>query len=284
MNHHGGMPMAVVDASSALVRQDPIPSGCVVSAHGFSFAAYPHPGNAIDDLFTHGDDGQGNWPNMVPEERGQWGFSYDTVPQTIWHIIGSWASLYRNRYARAWHRAEQASVHLRALLSAAPGPVSIICHSLGTYTVLRALAGADRLAAIKRVVLINGAAHADMARAAAAMQPQIEFYNVCSSADRAVLGFLGGLFSPGTIYSYCIGYKGLGPGQPDNWLDLQLEAPDLQTWAAGRGWAVSGDHVGRVDHWTYRLTGVQQVVRAILADEIIDYAPSDLRSLREPEV
>lgn len=271
MNGSHTIPMAVVDASSSLVRQDPIPSGCIASVHGFSFAAYPEPGNAIDDLFTQGDDGP-NWPRMVPERRAQWGFSYDSVPQSLLHILGSWATFYRNRYSRAWRRAEKASEHLRTLLTAAPGPLSIVCHSLGTYTVLRALAGADRLDTVKRVVLINGAAHADMARAAAAMQPQIAFYNLCSTADRAVLAFLGGLFSPGTIYSYCIGYKGLGT-QPANWLDLQLQAADVQGWAAGRGWTVSGDHIGRIDHWTYRSEGVQQLVRAILNDEEIDYRP-----------
>lgn len=185
---------------------------------------------------------------------------------------------YMNHYTRAYDYGRESAWILAcviAYLAKALGkrPIDIVCHSLGSVLVVRALAilskstiAADCLSRVGRVVIMGGSEYTGEAQllyrrmteyaASAPLKsgegPQV--YNIVSR-ENDVLDFLAENFGPKSFFSntQVIGHNGLeaSPKAP-RWLDLQIDSRKLRLWAASKGYQISGDEPGHVwDHWYY---------------------------------
>ena len=71
-----------------------------------------------------------------------------------------------------------------------------------------------------------------------------------------------------------IGNDGMWPPL-DNWTDVVLDDPAVQSWARTRGWALRGDNPRRVsDHcYSYEWPGNWDLIRAALDGDPLDGLP-----------
>ncbi len=257
----GGMPGLGL-ATQAGVRQAVagVPAGAVVMVHGFQFdprvqgADNPH--RSIFPL----------WQARLA--RPAVGFGWFSAPLRPRHIFEAWLNGRYNRYRWAWDMASIAGGVLRRCLAELPGPVNILCHSLGSRVVLTALEAAERLP-VERVILLNGADYVTHARYAATKANGVRFTNIVVKSDD-VLAHMGELFAPGRLRGEVIGRSGVTG--LSNWTDVVLDDPDVQTWGRAQGFDLRGDNPGRWgDHWySYLWDPNWRLYNAIFAGRDID--------------
>ncbi len=177
---------------------------------------------------------------------------------------------FENFYARAYGQAELASwllVNVIAELAEhlPTKPVDILCHSLGSRVVIRAIATLAKLrpeliSRLGQVIILGGAEYVVEAQlmmrrlyeSGSASLPS--FYNIVSR-ENDVLDKLGENFGPRTFgNTNVIGHNGLDVKFPGgHWIDIQIDKDAMQDWAHQKhGLSISGDRPGNVwDHWYY---------------------------------
>jgi len=299
----GELPEAeTVDPKSALMRhlqrvlEDPAgPTGklsadapVAVMVHGFLFdprqAVTPDPADSdnphgrLFHFFSGAEEIEHkehttSWPlwlGFMEEDQGQSGlavaFGWHSQPG----LAGSLLEGAENFYARAYDYAGRSAWVLVNVLQAlhailAGRKIDIVCHSLGSRVVVRALAMAAKrnlplVGGIDRVIFLGGAEYVVEAQLMHSRLQKISgiaalpsFFNIVSRED-AVLDRLGEKFGPRTFgNSQVIGHNGLDVEDPGpNWIDLQIDSGKLQSWMEERGLHISGDRPGNVwDHWYY---------------------------------
>ena len=252
----------------------------VVMIHGFGYdprarsTNNPHwPGPPV------GAAGEaGSFPrwrrDLVPGGRPGLSFGWYSVPLGWRGVLGAWRAGRWNRYRLAWDLAAEAGQALAVMLRNLDGPVDLLCHSLGTRVVIKALM-ADTALPVGHVVLLNGAEFFKPARAVARANGHVRFVNLVVEADQ-VLSKLDRLFAPVRGNGPPIGLKGLGVSAPANWIDIPLDDMQAQLWGAGHGWHLQGDNPKKwADHWfTFRHEGNHGLIRAALDGQRLDPPPA----------
>ncbi len=241
----------------------------VVLVHGFHFDPEAADGdNPHERLFPF-------WRGLLARPTVAFGW-YSCpgglkLPRTLWR---AWRAHKVHHYHHAWALAAEAGAVLARILAAAPGPVDLLCHSLGSRVALAALI-ADPALPLRRLLILNGAAHVPQALTAAGGAPHVRVLNVVVPEDD-VLDKLGARGSPGLGYRACIGRVGLGAAAPRNWIDIEPDAPAIQAWGRARGWDLAGDDPRAIgDHWhTYRHRGNWPLWRAFLAGDPLEGLPA----------
>lgn len=193
-------------------------------------------------------------------------FGWDSLPSFASCLSCRPRGLYGRAYEIAGTSAWALVTVIERLAQLLPGrPLDIVCHSLGSRVVIRAIAlAADwghlhLIERLGRVVILGGAEYAVEAQRMErrlqglnlARRPAI--YNVVSRED-AVLNVLAENFGPRTFgNSQVIGHDGLGVEERlEHWIDLQLDGEELRTRLACRGLSVAGDGPDTIwDHWYY---------------------------------
>lgn len=217
----------------------------VVGVHGFNFDPKSE-GNDPWKLYH-------DWADMLGEPVH--GFAwYSSVP-TPAGIMRALASGFLDRYRYAYQSlAVTASHALAHEISGIKGPVSIVCHSLGSRVTLAALSMIEP-GKIERILILDGAELQKAAIAALAIPNPPEILNVCVRHDR-VLKDLGSWAS--LEIGSCIGYAGIGDRPPPRWRDLFLDDPDTQRRAL-EAYEWGFDAVNELDplgHWeSYEIIG-----------------------------
>ncbi len=237
-------------------------SNTVIMVHGFRYDPKSDgENNPHLSTFKH-------WQKNVVGDPSAFGFGWWScpggwmLPNSLRKAIseGRW-----NTYRYAWDLAEEAGRELAKIIVQSSGPVTLLCHSLGSRVVLSAI-DSDLTLPISRVVLMNGAELRKTALVIVRKRPHIRFFNLVVEEDDVLKKF-GALFSPGDFYSPCIGQSGLGIDAPKNWTDLNMDSPSLKTWAKSQGWSdVEGDNPnGYFDHWwTHKHEGNWPLIHALL--------------------
>lgn len=316
---------ALETAASDLQPDSPV----VVMVHGFLFdpkqKVSADPGgtdNPHGRLFHYvdGDEHEeqrhhtSSWPlhlGFDPDDKtGRSGLAVAFGWQSQPGFASSLINHFQNFYARAYDNGGKAAwvlVNVLKLLAEKlpNNDIHLMCHSLGSRVVIRALAQALKpernpetrqtlhsvVERIGQVVLLGGAEYVVEAQLmmrrvmAAPLNRQPQFYNV-ASRENDVLDKLGENFGPRTFgNSQVIGHNGLDTSNPaENWIDLQIDGGDLQAWMQTRNIDVSGDRPGNVwDHWyyyTYRNN--MKLYREILRQPG-DWDIAALRALEIPE-
>lgn len=211
-----------------------------------------------------------HWLGFQEDDQGQSGL----VVAFGWHSQPGFASSLiehgENFYARAYEYAGRSAWVLANVLDAlavvlAGRKIDIVCHSLGSRVVIRALAMAAKrnlplVGSIDRVIFLGGAEYVVEAQLMKSRLQRMtgiaatpSFYNIVSR-ENDVLDKLGENFGPRTFgNSQVIGHNGLDVENPGpNWLDLQVDSAKLQKWMEARGLRISGDRPGNIwDHWYY---------------------------------
>ncbi len=280
----------LIDARlNALARTLPEGAPVVVMVHGFLFNPYAVPtldpadsDNAHARMYHYQDRGEATevrhhtsgWPLWLGfEEADRTGRSGLAIG-LAWHsspgLAQSLFDGFKNHYYRAYTYATETAWPLACLLMRlaqhprlAGREIDIFAHSLGTRTVLRAIALCakheinTRLSTAKRamvgqawrrlgrVILLGGAEYIFEAQLVYSRLRTLgfdasvegfgpQFYNVgCREND--VLDKFGEWFGPrGPGNHEVIGHNGLGSGErASRWLDLQIDSAALRTWFGG---------------------------------------------------
>jgi hypothetical protein len=288
----------VLEAQLATATSQLRPSApVVVLVHGFLFDPFVAVGdNPSNTDNAHGrlfhflpvDDASAirehttSWPLGlgIRDDKGQSGLAIAFGWKSSPGLASSLLTRFGNIYARAYDYAELAAwslAHVLQRLAAQPAlaghRLDILCHSLGTRVVIRALALCAKedvrenfIARLGRVVLLGGSEYVVEAQL---MYKRLldaslvgegrahagpHFYNIgCREND--VLDKLGENFGPRTFGNHnVIGHNGLGSLQSaSHWIDLQIDSHALRTWFAQRDTLdISGDQPGNIwDHWYY---------------------------------
>lgn len=203
--------------------------------------------------------------------------------QGLKSIYESWRHGYWNTYLYAWELGNKASNCLVETLIALNKPVNIICHSLGTHVVIKALRNPIFLKAmndpesplsLSKVILLNGAEFVGPSREAAkALIGQTSFFNIVVQTD-AILDLLGENAAPdASNKGDVIGHDGIKEDRPDNWTDIVLDHAKTQEWGRENGYNnLQGDNPKNLaDHWySHCHASNWKLYRAILAGEKID--------------
>lgn len=195
------------------------------------------------------------WSDMLqqPVDGLAW---YSSVP-TIGSILRTLSNGYLDRYRYAYNAlAPYAARELADKIAGSNGPVSIVCHSLGSRVTLQALSMVEP-GKVDRILILDGAElqGAAISALSAAADRLPEVLNICVRHDR-VLRDLGSWAS--LQVGSCIGYAGLGLRSVPRWRDLFLDdeatkrrALDAYEWGF--------DAVNELDplgHWeSYRIIG-----------------------------
>ncbi len=209
-----------------------------------------------------------HWRRNVLQGRDAFGFGWYSAPggfRLPESLLRAWLNGRWNTYRYAWDLAHEAGNALAKVIVALGQPVDLLCHSLGSRVVLRALE-VDPGLRLRSVVLLNGAELARTALPIASRAGHVRFRNLVVASDD-VLRTFGGLFAPGDLYAFTIGQAGLGALAPANWLDIALDDPDVRDWARAQGWPdVRGDNpAGYWDHWyTHKHPGNWGLLRGLL--------------------
>lgn len=210
--------------------------------------------------------------NLIPvPDRHGLGFGWYSVPAGFGSVLRAWYHGRYNTYRWAYDLADEAGKALAQVILAIDRPCDLLCHSLGSRVVLRALRTEASLP-IENIVFMNGAELSDTAYLTALVNPRIRFVNLVVDEDD-VLSKLGSIFAPkGGLYTPVIGRSGLDGETLSNWIDVVLDDPDVQVWGAEHGWALRGDNPDSIGdhHFTYRHEGNRGLIRAALAGEILD--------------
>ncbi len=233
----------------------------VIMVHGFRYDPKSSgENNPHNSTFKH-------WRKNVVGDDSAYGFGWWScpggrmLPSSLLKSIldGRW-----NTYRHAWDLAAVAGRELGKIIAQSSGPVTLLCHSLGSRVVLSAI-DSDATLPISRVVLMNGAELRKTAVVIAKKRPQIRFFNLVVPEDDVLKKFGEG-FAPEV--GVCIGRVGLGIEASQNWSDVYLDSPVLKVWAKSLGWPdVQGDNPnGYFDHWwTHKHEGNWGLLRALLA-------------------
>lgn len=211
-----------------------------------------------------------HWLGFQEEDQGEHGL----VVAFGWHsqpgLAASLLDNAQNFYARAYDYAGRSAWVLVNVLQGlhevlAGRRIDLVCHSLGSRVVVRALAMAAKrnlalIGSIDRVILLGAAEYVVEAQLMHRRLQQTtgipalpSFFNIVSRED-AVLDKLGERFGPRTFgNTQVIGHNGLDVEDPGaHWIDLQIDSGKLQTWMDERGLHISGDRPSNVwDHWYY---------------------------------
>lgn len=143
----------------------------------------------------------------------------------------------------------------------------VICHSLGSRVVLRALE--VRPNAFRRVIFLNGAETVKVAAPIIENSPWTRFLNVHVSTDD-VLGKMGAWFEPEFGKHHCIGYRGIGGNsEVGNLTEIQLDSKAVQDMYRHRyGWDLRGDNPNSIgDHsFSYLHEGNWPLYRKFIAE------------------
>ena len=294
-----------IEIEDANAPEDTSSAPLVVLVHGFQFdpaRAYfspPHhpkadnPHCRLYHFEEHDQDIEmryhsTGWPRGLGMELGDGGtkglavgFGWDSDPSFWEHGL--------NHYSVAYNRAEVAAWHLVAILdqlvTILPGrPLHLLCHSLGSRIVIRAIAlAADRdasaelmprlhavIAALDRVILLAGAERVmeaqlmmrrlnyglrETGERAKALFPKVpSFYNIVSR-ENDVLDKLAENLGPAAPGSkQVVGHNGLEALDP-NWIDIQLDDSRVADWFLKKGYRVTGDNTSGLftvlDHWIH---------------------------------
>ncbi len=179
--------------------------------------------------------------------------------------------------------AARALATVIAYLGTLPVTIRILAHSLGTRTMSQAigLLHGRVPANLERLVLLDGAEFCVDAQANL-LAKGFDVINIVNRADRVLL--LGGQtilhpIRPNNSLEACsIGFSGLC--DHDQWLDLQLDRPELVAWFAsgqaptGKAYAVDGNALenshpfAAFNHWCcYTNDGNRTLVRDLLQDD-----------------
>jgi hypothetical protein len=294
----------------------------VVMANGFQF----DPRDAITSIpttsdnphgtifhFVCGDEGEEarkhttGWPgrlHMRVDDKGFDGlavpFGWFTLPEPIAELVKAKRNFYEGACALAVQSAWPFALVLDRL-AAAPAlenrPVDIMCHSLGSRLVIKALTLATKrypalFGRLGRIIILGGAEYVLAAqKLVAAMKPlpkKPEIYNIgCKSDD--VLIHLGQNFGPGEDGDHrTIGIHGLAldPGV-DWWVDIPASDPTMNEWLSHkRGSWLVGDRSNHIaDHWAYFTTvGNMRVFEKLLRHERKVWATAALRKDALPKL
>ena len=247
----------------------------VVLIHGYKF----HPGLPDADphrsLFAFRPEEASwkirSWPEGLgfADDGGETGLCIGFAwPASAGHLA-SLVTTGRNGFARVYDRAGDYGARLAELLALlqklAPGrPVDLMAHSLGARVALAAL---PALAVAPRRVILLGAAEfgdraLDFLAAAPALRPP-SIYNVTTRANDLFDAMLEQFAPRRSRRERALG-QGLGDDGLANWLDLQLDRPDVTAWINARGIPlIPGQR--RLCHWSfYTRDGALGVYQAIL--------------------
>ena len=244
----------------------------VIMVHGFR---YDPRSQSTDNPHWHGYLGESGsfvrWRrDLIPDHLG-FGFGWYSVPGGFGSVLRAWAHGRYNTYRWAYGLANDAGQALARVILAVGGPCDVLCHSLGSRVVLRALQTGSALP-IRNILFMNGAELSDVAYSTVLVNPHIRFINLVVDEDD-VLSKLGSVFAPkGGLYTSVIGRAGLDGKVLNNWIDVVLDDPDVQIWGAKHGWALRGDNPNSIgDHWfTYKHKGNHGLIRAALDGEVLD--------------
>lgn len=284
-NLHHYLSHAVESAAAELMDGQPI----LIMVNGFLFdpkqavSAKPEETDNPHGRLYHFHDGNEqeeqrhhttSWPRWLgfdaDDTTGATGLAIALGWQSQPGFATSLINHFQNFYARAYENAGQTAwvlVNVIDLIAELlPGrPIDLICHSLGSRVVVRAIALAakhgrgDLIERLGQVIILGGAEYVVEAQL---MQRRIEdlsppsrpaFYNFVTR-ENDVLDKLAENFGPRTFgNSQVIGHNGLDvEGRFDDWIDLQIDREGLQEWMDERGFEISGDRPGNVwDHWYY---------------------------------
>jgi len=217
----------------------------------------------------------------------------------------------KNFYASAYRYAEESSWPLIVLLDALDRwlgskstRIDLICHSLGSVLVTRALSRAAKYAMpltgrLDRVVILGGSEYTDEARLMNERVVELaasqgwrahqgpSFYNV-ASRENLVLDLLAENAGPRTLFtrSQVVGHNGLEApkGQP-RWMDFQIDSGPLADWLKTHiGAEVRGDTPTIWDHWSYYThRGSMSLYERIIRSRRADADFQNLRALDIPE-
>ena len=184
------------------------------------------------------------WRKMLPEGEVLY-HSWFSVPLTKANVWRAWRYGHRwNRYRWAWDLAEAEGAVLARRRMSMSSPPNIVCHSLGSRVVLKAL---EMGMPASRVLLLNGAEYQVQGLRIARMRKDVEFFATVVPEDD-VLNKLG-RFAPGWGGNFVGNTPHLGRGS--NWTDLPLDDEIFQIKLLGsHGWRVAGDNPDQAgDHW-----------------------------------
>jgi hypothetical protein len=264
---HDGRPADFL-GRKGLAREGKFRAPPVVMIHGFRYhASSLDTDNAHRSTFRH-------WRTDILSSRHTIGYAWWSCPGGMFSpfrhassVATAWCHGRYNTYRYAWDLAAAAGWQLvRSIALMEIGkPIDMMAHSLGSRVVLAALRANPDLP-VRRVVLLNGAELSRSAHETALLCPKVRFINMMVATDD-VLRIFGSLFAPGSLYAPCVGRAGLGEAAPKNWLDVQLDSPALQRWAADHGWPdVQGDNPKcALDHWfSHKHPGNWPLIRAAL--------------------
>lgn len=277
-------PSDLPDRLCALLEAMPRGAPVAVLIHGFKF----RPGDPARDPHVQlfgADPGArrcADWPSGL-------GFSADDPADGLCLGFGWDAAApgrtSRRGFAAAYARAAQAGDRLGGLLAAlhARRPdlrADLFAHSLGARVALAAL-GAPGL---RRALLLGAAEDAETARARLdASPPGAEVIHVAARHNDLfdLIFEAAAPRRPDGRRARALGREGL-PGRPD-WIDLQLDAPALAGWLAGRGIALAPTSPA-VCHWSfYARPGAMALYRAMLREPAALWSPAGLRAAGLPE-
>jgi len=227
-----------------------------------------------------------HWLGFSGTDAGESGLAVAFGWQSSPGFASSLIEKFQNFYARAYDYAELSAWPLANVLNTLADffpahRIDIFCHSLGSRTVVRALAlvaghGIDSiLDRLGQVVVLGGSEYVVEAQLlqrrliARGFTDAPTFYNFVSR-ENDVLDVLGENFGPRTFgNTQVIGHNGLDiETRASNWIDMQIDRKELQDWMAARGIEISGDRPGNVwDHWYYyTFRGNMDLYRNIIRD------------------
>ena len=244
----------------------------VMMVHGFR---YDPRASSVDNPHWHrylGEVGSFvRWRRDLVPDRPGFGFGWYSVPAGFRATLKAWSHGRYNTYRWAYDLADEAGQALAKVILAVGSPCDLLCHSLGSRVVIKALWTEPALP-VRNVVFMNGAELSHTAFLTALANPHVRFVNLIVAEDD-VLGKLGSVFAPeGGLYTPVIGRKGLDGRELHNWVDIVLDNPDVQIWGAKYGWSLRGDNPDSIgDHWfTYQHKGNHGLIRAALDSTILD--------------
>ena len=246
----------------------------VIMVHGFR---YDPRASSVDNPHWRGETALGEagsfvrWRRDLIPNRPGLGFGWYSVPAGFGAVLRAWSHGRYNTYRWAYDLADDAGKALARVILAADGPCDLLCHSLGSRVVIKALQTESALP-VRNVLFMNGAELSSVAYPTVLANPNVRFVNLVVDEDD-VLSKLGSVFAPkGGLYASVIGRAGLDGKILGNWIDVVLDDPNVQIWGAKHGWALRGDNPNSIgDHWfTYKHKGNHGLIRAALDGEVLD--------------
>jgi len=274
------------DGAARALEAAPRGACATVLIHGYRF----RPGDPRRDPFAQlyggpAPDGAArcsDWTAALGAEGAEpvIGFGWDA---RAGHL-SSWLSEGRNGFAQVYDRAKDAGEALQALLEAmrARRPdvtIDLFAHSLGARVAL----SAARAPGLGRLILMGAAEDAE--RAAAALPPLGRGPQVFHMAARHN-DLFDAMFEAAAPRiegraPRALGRAGLGRARRD-WIDLQLDAPELIAWLARRGVRLE-PRTPPICHWSfYARAGAMVLYRRILRERTAWSIPA-LRTAGAPE-